>query len=123
MGAQPAYSSLVVVNHGGTCSLLTSVTFQPRVVFGFDPLPRCPVDGGFLSLCQAFTYFTEGGTSLPVDGQELKVLVTYFESETRGGVRVAQRIAVEGIKRVGRSLVSPGVTGALSWSLSHGMTV
>ena len=58
-----------------------------------------------------------------MDGQELKVLVTYFEAETRGVVRVAQRIAVEGIKRVGRSLVSPGVTGALSWSLSHGMTV
>lgn len=58
-----------------------------------------------------------------MDGQELKILVTYFESETRGGVRVGQRVAVEGIKRVGCSLVNPGVAGALSWSLSHGMTV
>ena len=70
------------------CSLLTSVAFQPRVIFRFNPLPRRHIDGGFLSLCQAFTYFTEGGTRRPVDRQKLKVLVTYFESETRGGVRV-----------------------------------
>ncbi len=57
MGAQPAYLSLVVVNHRGKCSLLTSEMFQPLVVCGFDPLPRCHLDGGFLSPGQAFPYF------------------------------------------------------------------
>lgn len=53
-----------------------------------------------------------------MDGQKLKTLVTYFESETRGGVRVGYRVAVVGIKRVGCSLVSaqesPGRCGGVS---------
>lgn len=101
MGAKPAFLSLVVVKPGDNCSLLTSKTFQPRAVFRFDLLPRCHIDGDFLSLCRAFTYFTESDTSRPMDGQKPKVLVTYFKSETRGGMRVGQRIAVEGIKCVG----------------------